>query len=96
MLGVDRRRFGAGGRCLGGRLDRAPLGAVRWVGRLGRTRRVRLVLPPVPRLAMRSWSIVDTVGMGMGMNCGPMVRSMLTIQVLWFLFAQLVTLRPRL
>jgi len=31
--------------------------------------------------------IDDVVGMGMGTNCGPMVRSTPTIQALWFLFA---------
>ena len=30
--------------------------------------------------------------MGMGMNCGPMVRFMPMIQALWFLFALVVAL----
>lgn len=37
-------------------------------------------------------STVDVLGMGMGMNCGPMVRFMPMIQALWFLFALVVAL----
>lgn len=35
---------------------------------------------------------MDVLGMGMGMNCGPMVRFMPMIQALWFLFALVVAL----
>lgn len=36
--------------------------------------------------------IDDVVGMGMGTNCGPMVRPRPTIQALWFLFALVAAL----
>ena len=32
--------------------------------------------------------------MVVGTNCGPMVHTMSTIQALWYLFAQVVTLCP--
>jgi hypothetical protein len=41
-------------------------------------------------------SIVDLVGMRLGMNCGPMLPLMPTSEPLWLLFAQVVSLCFRL
>jgi len=54
------------------------------------------VLYPVPTLTMRSLVHCGYRGHGDGTNYDSVVRSMPTIQVLSFQFAQLVTLRPRL
>jgi hypothetical protein len=49
-----------------------------------------------PSLPVSIESIVDWVGIRLGMNCGPMLPLMPTTETLWSLFAEVVPLCFRL